>query len=221
MSLIFRLFLVLLPWTLKRNALRRLYGYELHRQSHIGLAWVFPERLLMRAGARIDHLTVCKGLQLLSMGERSSIGRLNWISAHPLDRPPHFAHIAGRKPQLLIEEHAAITNRHLIDCTEQVRIGRYATVAGFRSQILTHSIDLQAGRQDAKPIDIGEYTFVGTACTLLGGARVPHHSVVGACALVNKPLAEPYTLYAGVPATAVSPLDPAMRYFSRTEGFVH
>ncbi len=45
----------------------------------------------------------------------------------------------------------------LIDCTARVRIGAFATIGGFRSQLLTHSIDFEAGRQTAEPIEIGEY----------------------------------------------------------------
>ena len=220
MRSLFRLLVVLLPWALKRVVLRSVYGYDVHATASIGLAWVFPTRLVMGAHSRIDHLTVCKGMELLSVGERANIGRLNWISAYPLDLPPHFAHLSARKPQLIVEEHASITNRHIIDCTEEVVIGAFATLAGFRSQILTHSIDLAECRQDAKPVRIGRYCFVGTACTILGGTVVPDYSVVGAQALLNKAYADSYRLYAGVPAKAVSPLDPGMKYFTRTDGYV-
>ena len=220
MRSLLRLFIVPLPWRLKRWLLRSLYGYELHPTSRIGLAWVFPRRLIMGEQSRIGHLTVCKGLELLAVGEHSSIGRLNWISAYRLGQPPHFAHMTDRKPQLVIGEHAAITHRHIIDCTEAVTVGAYATIAGYRSQILTHSIDLVESRQHAKPVSIGRYSFVGTACTILGGAVVPDYSVVAANALLNKAHEERYRLYAGVPAKAVSQLDPGMKYFSRTSGFI-
>ncbi|MEJ1964423.1 MAG: acyltransferase [Gammaproteobacteria bacterium] len=180
----------------------------------------FPQQAGDGPHSSIGHLTVCKGLELLAIGEHSIIGRLNWISAYPLGQPPHFAHMTDRKPQLLIGEHAAITHRHIIDCTEEVVIGAYATVAGYRSQILTHSIDLRECRQHAQPVRIGRYTFIGTACTILGGSAVPDYSVVAANALLNKAHEERYRLYAGVPAKAVSELDPGMKYFSRGTGFI-
>jgi carbonic anhydrase/acetyltransferase-like protein (isoleucine patch superfamily) len=220
MRQLLRLFIVPLPWRLKRMLLGALYGYELHPKSHIGLAWVFPKCLVMAQGARIGHLTVCKGMELVSLGEHASIGRLNWISAYPLNQPPHFAHLEARKPELIVGDHAAITHRHIIDCTEQVTIGAFATLAGYRTQILTHSIDLTECRQDAKPVTIGKYCFVGTACTILGGTVVPDYSVVGANALLNRAYEESYRLYAGVPAKAVSHLDPKMKYFLRPTGFV-
>jgi acetyltransferase-like isoleucine patch superfamily enzyme len=215
-----RLFIVLLPWRLKRLLLRALYGYELHPRSYIGLAWFFPRQLVMEEGASIGHLTVCKGLERVALGAHASIGRLNWISAYPLGHGPHFAHLPNRRPQLLVGRHAAITHRHIIDCTERVTIGEFTTIAGYRTQILTHSIELEECRQGAKPVCVGAYSFVGTACTLLGGAVVPDHSIVGANALLNKEYTESYRLYGGVPAKAVAELDPQMKYFSRTTGYI-
>jgi len=220
MKALLQLMLVLLPWRVRRPLLQRLYGHVLHPSSHIGLAWVFPRKLVLASGARIGHLTVVKGLDQLSLGPEATIGRLNWISAYPSGETRHFTHLRQRNPSLVLAEHAAVTNRHIIDCTECVTIGRFATVAGFRSQILTHSIDLRACRQDAKSVTIGEYCFVGTACTILGGSVLPHHSVLGAQALLNKAYTEPYRLYGGVPAADVGPLDEDLGYFTRTTGFV-
>src|SRR5262245_60313577 len=124
-----RAVLVLLPWALRRRLLARLYGYRLHPQSRVGPAWVFPPELILERGARIDRLTVVKGLERLVLGEHASIGRLNWITAFPLrSGSRHFAHLTARRPELVVAEHAAVTNRHLIDCTESVTIGRFATV---------------------------------------------------------------------------------------------
>ena len=64
-----KILLILLPWRLRRYLLQRLYHYELHPDSRIGLAWVFPRKLVMGAGARIDHLTVVKGLDRLALAE--------------------------------------------------------------------------------------------------------------------------------------------------------
>ena len=220
MSALLRAFIVVLPWPLKRRLLQLIYRYELHPSSRIGLAWVFPRRLIMHAHSSIGHLTVCKGLELLELEQYASIGRLNWISAYPLDGSPHFAHSRERSPALTLAEHSAITMRHIIDCTERVSVGAYATVAGYRSQRLTHSIDLAECRQDAKPITIGSYAFVGTACTVLGGAVVPDHSIVAANSLLHSAYEEPYRVYAGVPARAVAQLDPQLKYFTRAKGFV-
>jgi acetyltransferase-like isoleucine patch superfamily enzyme len=211
---------LLLPWDLRRSFLEKQFGYSIHPSSRIGFAWIFPRRLVMEEGSRIGHLTVCKNIDLLHLGAHAIVGQLNWITGFPSGPSRHFAHQPDRQPELIVERHAGISSRHLIDCTARVRIGAFATIGGFRSQLLTHSIDFTAGRQTAEPIEIGEYSFTGTNSVVLGGSVLPHHSVLGAQSLLNKKWEEPYRLYAGVPAKPVKELSTDLEYFRRTEGFV-
>jgi acetyltransferase-like isoleucine patch superfamily enzyme len=220
MKTLLRLVSLLLPWGIRRSILEKQFGYSLHPSSRIGFAWVFPRRLVMEEGSRIGHLTVCKNIDLFHLGAQAVVGQLNWITGFPSGPSRHFAHQPDRRPELIVERHAGISSRHLIDCTARVRIGAFATIGGFRSQLLTHSIDLAAGRQSAEPIEIGEYCFTGTNAVMLGGSSLPHHSVLGAQALLNKKWEEPYRLYAGVPAQPLKQLSPDLEYFRRTDGFV-
>lgn len=215
-----QLMLVALPWPLRRPLLVACFGYRIDRTARIGLAWVYPARLVMGPGSSIGHLTLCKGLAVVELGAHASIGRGNWITGFPAGDARHFAHCTERRPELHVHEHAAITNRHLIDCTDLVEIGAFTTFAGFRSQILTHSIDLVECRQSCRPVRIGRYCFVGTGCTLLGGAELPDYSVLAAMSLLNRAETAPHTLYGGVPARTLRSLDPALAYFRRDVGFV-
>jgi acetyltransferase-like isoleucine patch superfamily enzyme len=214
------LFAFLLPWALRRRLLIAVFGYTIDPTSHIGLAWVMPERLIMEPHSTIGTLTVCKGLKFLHLKQNSLIGRGNWITGFPLGSSKHFAHERDRQPELIMGEHSAITNRHIIDCTNRISVGAFATVAGFRSQILTHSVDLEKCRQSSAPVTIGDYAFVGTDCILLGGSSLPDHSVLGAKSLLNKQYSEPFWLYAGNPARPVDRLSEDMGYFKRQVGFV-
>lgn len=211
---------VLLPWKLRRSLLEKQFGYQVHPGARIGLAWILPTRLIMEEGSRIGSGTVCKSLDLLHLKAHAVVGRGNWITGFPLGPSRHFAHQTDRRPELIVGEHAAITNRHLLDCTNSVSIGRFTTFAGFRSQIITHSIDLEQNRQSSKPVRIGDYCFVGTNCVVLGGSVLPDFCVVGAKSLVNKAFTESYQLYGGVPARPIEKLSPDCKYFNRTEGFV-
>lgn len=213
-------FSLLLPWGLRRTFLEKQFGYTLHPSSRIGVAWIFPQRLIMEANATIGHLTLCKNIALLHLHEHASIGRGNWITGFPQGPSPHFASEIERRPQLIIGEHSAITHRHLIDCTNSVTIGKFTTFAGFQSQVLTHTIDLAQNRQTSAPVSIGDYCFVGTNCILLGGSALPDFCVLGAKSLLNKALTETCHLYGGVPARALQKLSPDLAYFRRTEGFV-
>jgi acetyltransferase-like isoleucine patch superfamily enzyme len=166
-------------------------------------------------------LTIIKGVAEVSLGESATIGNLNWISGSPVNvQSLHFSDQIERSPKLLVGDHAAITNRHLIDCTDAVTIGRFATFAGFRSQILTHSISILEGRQRSGPVVIGEYTFVGTASIILPNACLPNFSVLGAGSVLNKNYTDEYHLYAGNPARPLKRLDHDAAYFNRKTGFV-
>lgn len=220
----FRLFTYLisffLPWQLRRIYLNWRFGFQISPGAKIGYSLVLPKMLKMENGARIGHMTVVKGLDLLSMDIYGKIGNLNWISGYPTHAGVHFSQIPDRIPALYISEHAAITNRHLIDCTDRVEIGCFSTVAGFRSQILTHSIDLATSRQSCKPVVIGSYCFVGTSSIILGGARLPDYSVLGAGGVLNSRFDEMYSLYGGVPAKKIKVIPNKTKYFSRHIGFV-
>lgn len=218
--LILKALTIALPWPLRRWVLKTVFGYQLDRTSRIGLAWVFPKELTMKPHSRIGHFTVCKGLELLQMGSHASIGRANWITGYPSGSSEHFVHQPDRRPWLTIGDHSSITHRHLIDCTNSVLIGSFTTVAGFRSQILTHSIDLESNRQSSAPISIGDFCFVGTDCVLLGGSSLPDRSVLGAKSLLNKQYDCKFWLYAGTPARPVNELERDLAYFWRTEGRV-
>jgi acetyltransferase-like isoleucine patch superfamily enzyme len=220
MKTLLALLSLFLPWPWRRAILERCFGYQIHPTARIRCAWVRPKRLIMEAGTEIGTFTICKNLDLIRMHAHSSIGRGNWITGFPSGPSPHFAHEQDRRPELILGEHAAITNRHLIDCTNRVTIGRFTTFAGFHSQILSHSIDLETCRQSSAPVTIGDFCFVGTNCVLLGGSALPSYSVLGAKSLLNKPFSETYSLYGGVPARHLKALAPEFHYFRRTVGMV-
>lgn len=220
MKLFFRLCVVLLPWFLRRGVLRAVYGYEIHPTARIGWSWIFPQQLVLGEGARIGHLNVAIHLERVELGAHAVIERGNWITGFPRGDARHFAHCQARVPALVLGPHTAITKHHHLDCTDRITVGAFTTIAGYGSQFLTHSIDIERNRQDAAPITIGDYCFVGTAVVVLGGAALPARSVLGAKALLNKAHAIPGQLYAGVPAEGVRALPADAEYFRRTSGFV-
>lgn len=223
MRKLFQIITLLLPWKLRRLALNKWFKYEIAPTASIGMAWVFPQKLVMRAGARIEHFTVAIHLDAIIMDERAKIGRSNWITGFTTgsEHAKFFKHQPTRRAELRIGRHSAITKHHHIDCTNLIEIGQFSTIAGYNSQLLTHSIDVFENRQDSAPIYIGDYTFIGTDVVILGGASLPSHSVLGAKSLLNKQHTESWTLYGGVPAKALQPLPREAKYFSRTEGYVY
>ncbi|SDG47500.1 acyltransferase [Psychroflexus sediminis] len=214
---------VFFPWKIKRWLLVKIWKYELHPTSKIGLSYIFPVKLIMDEYSSIGHFNIAINLEQIILGQKSSIARSNWITGYPTNKKKslHFTHQIGRRSELIIGNDSAITKHHHIDCTNQILIGDYVTIAGYYSQFLTHSINIYDSKQDSKPIKIGDYCFVGTNSVLLGGANLPAYSVLGAKSLLNKDFNEGYTLYGGVPAKPISRISSEAKYFIREEGFVY
>lgn len=211
---------LLLPWCIRRPILCAL-GYQLHPTCRIGLSLIMADHLIMEANSRIGNLTICKNIHKLHLAENATIGNLNWITGYPANGNKHFTHQTDRNPELILHPHAAITNRHLIDCTNSITIGSFTIVAGFQSQMITHSIDLKECRQSSNPISIGKYCFVGSNSVIMGGGTLPDYCVLGANSFLSKAFTESYYLYGGVPARPVKQLPTDYKYFQRPVGFVN
>jgi acetyltransferase-like isoleucine patch superfamily enzyme len=208
-----------LPWLMRRWLLRVFCGYSFAEGARVGRSLLGCTSLRMGEGAVIGHFNIVKGMRV-ELGEHATVGDFNWISAVPAGVDRHFTTETSRDPALLLGRHAALTARHYVDCCNRVEIGEYATVAGARSQILTHAIDLKHNRQVSAPVHIGRYCFVGTGCVVLKGANLPEFSVLGAGSTLARAFGESYTLYSGVPAQPVKQLDRDSAYFRRERGFV-
>lgn len=141
----------------------------------------------MEEGASIGAFNIAVHLDRIHLGKSSTIGRSNWITGFPTGTGSrHFAHDKERISELIIGKESAITKNHHIDCTNRIKIGDFVTIAGYRSQFLTHSIDVYKNRQDSHPITIDDYCFVSTSVVILGGATLPAYSVLAAGAVLAK-----------------------------------
>lgn len=212
--------MVLLPYSVRRAIYVRCFGFDIDATAYIGMSVLLCSSVSLGAHSRIGNLNVIKGLNRLDIGAAATVGNLNWITGFPLDDRSHFGHAENRDPSFLLGDHAALTNRHLIDCTARVSIGRFSTFAGFRSQLLTHSIDLSVPRQDCAAVEIGEYCFIGTGCIILAGSKLPDRSVLAAGSLLKDRFDVPQSIYAGSPARQVKSLDADLGYYRRTSGYV-
>lgn len=210
---------IFLPFWLKRFILTRVLGYQIDSSAKIGMSLLLCRKVVMGPRTTIGHFNVIRGLALLSLDADSEIGNLNNISGFD-GESRYFKHQSDRQSQLILGFHSSITSRHLIDCANTVSIGNFTTIAGHRSEFLTHSIDFRANRQHSEPIAVGDYCFVATECTLLGGARLPSHSLLAAKALLKSDVKEEWFVYGGVPARKLDAIDSDWAYFTRTNGHV-
>ena len=201
------------------------------------LAWLLPacgtkNRLLTRLGHRValtayaapnlvwdvdeftvgDDATVLAGntirhLSAVEISDGALLAKFNLISAHPTYRA-HYPEPNG----LFLESGAKVLSRHQLDCSAAVRVCSFATIAGHGTNVLTHSVDLARDAQAAYPVTIGERSFIGTRCLLLGGAELPPRSVLAAGSTLLRAQGEeqrPEGLYAGNPAAFKKRVDGA------------
>lgn len=208
--------LLALPWPIRRRLLQALFGYEIDATARIGLSVVMPDRrLCMRAESSIGHLTLARGMDEIIMGPHTRIGNLNWIYGIPR-LAPGLLHETGRRPELVMDNQAVITHRHLIDCSESIHLKPGAVIAGYRSQLITHGLSTQKTlAMYTKPIVVGRYSMVGTGCVIIGGARLPDYSALGAGSTLRSSFDETHGLYSGVPAVRVASLPRESGFFVR------
>lgn len=222
MKRILSLLIIFLPWSIKRFILIKIWNFEIHPSSRIGLSYIYPSKLRMHQNSKIGSFNVAINLDEVVLKKNSSISRFNWITGFSTKKKTkHFSHQKGRSSKLLLGQDSAITKYHHLDCTSVISVGKFSIIAGYQSQFLTHSINLHSNRQHSEPIIIGDYCFVGTNCVILGGSQLPNNSVLGAKSLLNKSFQNEYTLYGGVPAADVSKLPKESKFFTRKEGFVY
>lgn len=124
------LLLLLLPWSIRRRLMNRFFGYRIAPTARIGFSLVLLDELVLDEGARIGHLNLIKSFDRLEMRVMAKIGDRNHISGIGSRNAKHFGDEIGRKPEIVMGEHASITGRHTIDCCNRIEIGRFSTIAG-------------------------------------------------------------------------------------------
>jgi acetyltransferase-like isoleucine patch superfamily enzyme len=126
-------------------------------------------------------------------------------AAKPLPVNPYnpFCWIAGT-PE--IGEGTWIGAFTLIDGLGGLKIGRGCNISSG-AQILSHSTARRCVTErkhpgvDQKPTELGDFVFVGANAVVQMGARIGHHSIIGAGAVVlEDAVIPPYSLVVGVPA---------------------
>ena len=203
-----------LPMPMKRIVAKWIYKWDVHPTAYIGPSVLTVRHLSMGAGASIGGRNVITNLNELRMGDGATIGSGNMIKGwweHPTDA------LTERNPAVLLGDHSQIASYHYIDCVDTLELGPHAAIAGFRSIVLTHSIDLMRDKYVTGPVVLGAYAGVMSGCMLLAGTRVPARSIISAGSVVTTKLTQELTLYRGNPAEPVRALSENLRYLRRGE----
>jgi len=204
----------------RQTILRKMFGHEVHPSARIGISFISVEHLYMAEGSGIASLTLIRGLRECLLHEEVDIGRFNWITAIPLGDTAFFTKVEDRDPSLEIKFGSVILHRHIIDCNAKVTIGELSGIAGYRTTVLTHGVDIITNSQTAVPVTIGDRTMIGSNCVLLGGTVIPAYSILSAGSTARNEFTEP-GLYSGVPAKRVADLPQDAAFFHRTTKMIY
>jgi len=196
----------------KNRALRRL-GHRIDRTAVVRPSLVLRVgRVTMAPRSRIGRWNLFKDLSEVSLDEGATIGRFNLVSSHPV-----YRRLYRHGARLTMGPGSKITSRHQLDCSGSMELGALSSIAGQDTRVLSHSVDLRRDAQAAWPVVIGERSFVGARCLILGGAELPPRSVLAAGSVLPR-AREPRSpgLWAGAPAALRGPVDGA--WFDRVAG---
>lgn len=206
---------IVLPWSVKRRVGTWFFHWDVHPTARVGRSVLLANRVILGPGSTIGPFNYFKNLEEIRLGEGASIASRNLVTGWPLGSEV-FRHSPRRDPSLILGKYAVITINHDIDCSDRVELGDYASFAGFKSTILTHSLDLVRDRYVTGPVTIGERSAVMSGCTLLSGTGVPPRSIVSAGSVINTKLTQELTFYRGNPAEPVRSLPERLKFFHRT-----
>jgi len=202
----------LLPPCRAKNALLTRLGHRVHPSARIGICVMLDvDEVVVGADTIIGHGNVFRGLRAVRIGVEAILGQFNWFSRAPSLTLPDDE-LAG---SLVMGDHSVLTSRHYVDCSGGLWMGRFATVAGVRTTVLSHTIDLGLGRQGTRPVRLSDRVFVGSNATMMPGTTAAAGAVFAAGSVTA--LDGEYAagmLYGGVPAKQIKPIDGA--YFHRT-----
>jgi len=207
--------IALLPSFIKRTAYRACFGYRIGKRVRIGVSIIDVGKCEIQDDVRIGHLNVFTRVKALSIADHARVGHLNVFRGGDEIRLGRYAEVIRLneinsipdpdvvnpvEPRFLLGDGSIITAGHKIDFTDQVDIGKRTILGGRNSSLWTHN------RQRTMPIEIGEFSYIGSEIRIAPGGSIPPRCIVGIGAVITKKLQDEGFLIGGVPAKAIRPL---------------
>lgn len=221
----FRLFVLALiaplPSFLMRPCYRLFFGYQIGKRVHFGFSIIDAAECQIEDDVRVGHLNVIIGVQRLTVGDHVRIGHLNIIRGGEEVRLGRYSEIMRMneinsipepdavnpvEPRFLLGAGSIVTTGHKIDFTDRVDIGRRTIIGGRNSSLWTHN------RQRTRPINIGEFAYVGSEIRMAPGSSIPSRCIVGIGSVITSEIDAEEWLIAGVPAKPIKELGAEDRF---------
>ena len=221
----FRLFVLaliaLLPSFLMRPCYRLFFGYHIGKRVHFGVSIIDAAECYIDDDVRIGHLNVIIGVQKLTIGDHVHIGHVNIIRGGEEVRLGRYSEIMRMneinsipepdavnpvEPRFTLGAGSIVTTGHKIDFTDRVDIGRRTIIGGRNSSLWTHN------RQRTRPINIGEFAYVGSEIRMAPGSSIPSRCIVGIGSVITSKIDAEEWLIGGMPAKPIKELSSEDRF---------
>jgi len=204
-----------------RPCYRLFFGYQIGKRVHFGFSIIDAAECQIEDDVRIGHLNVIIGVQKLTMGDHVRIGHLNIIRGGEEVRLGRYSEIMRMneinsipepdavnpvEPRFMLGAGSIVTTGHKIDFTDRVDIGRRTIIGGRNSSLWTHN------RQRTRPINIGEFAYVGSEIRMAPGSAIPSRCIVGIGSVITSEIDAEEWLIAGVPAKPIKELGSEDRF---------
>ena len=213
----------LLPSAAARVCYRAFFGYKIGKRVRLGFSIIDAAECVISDDVSVGHFNIFTGVDKLSIGDHTRIGvanifrggdeirigryceilRLNEINSIP---EPDIVNVAD--PRFILGDGSMIAASHKIDFTDRVEFGKRVILGGRNSSVWTHN------RQKTLPVEIGDYSYVGSEIRIAPGGSVPPKCIVGIGSVITKKFTNEYWLIAGVPAAEVKELDEDGRFLT-------
>lgn len=153
---------------------------------------------------RVGDFSQLDGASITIYGDNNTVTIEPWCTLKGTE-----LHIEKSGGSIVIGEHTRILGKTHLAVLEgtAIRIGKdclFSSDIHFRTGDSHSVLDMQGRRINAsEDITVGDHVWFGTKATVLKGAVIPAHCIVGACALVSGKFRQPHCVLAGVPAKVV------------------
>ena len=203
------------PSAVKIPIYRRVFGFKIDKGASIGMSVLDVDHLEMDATASIGHGNVLTRTHNVSLAEGAEIGFLNLFRGGDEVRLDKYAtvlrmNVLNSIPEndcegtpdarLLLAPGAYIVSGHRLDFTDRISLGKNVVVAGRNSSFWTH----QARR--AGPIDIGDFSYLGSEVRIAPGSSLGPYSILGMGSVVAGSWSDGRAVLGGVPARPIRPV---------------